>query len=1081
MAGRRPRKREDKSGWDGHGGYMNAKKQKLNEQFESKECAIAAVKEGNASEIFSGITIYVNGYTEPSSDELRRLMQLHGGRFQYYYSVAQVTHTIASNLADSKIRQVGNKKIVRPQWILDSIEAGRLLSCTPYQLYAAPSGSQGTLGFQQMISTGGETKEKCIAEKLSRETGDDEKGSDSKPAKVQDCTEPATSNDGQVHDAVDSEESYDISPSPNSKEDDHADWGGERSSEEEPNVIAVKRRTIEVQNPDSPKKKPTAKAGDANFVSEYYTHSRLHHISTWGTEFRRYVTELRSAGRGEFRGAKKLQELKLCGRLASHDDPGKVIMHIDMDCFFVSVGLLDRPELVGQPVAVTHSKGHPAPSRCETGANPDYERKYWEQKCTGQQYGSRERAAENACTSSSVAGEQDFYSRAEIASCSYEARKLGVRNGMFMGEARRLCPNLQTIPYNFERYSMVSKSLYNIVASFTHDIEAMSCDELFVDLSKLSKDVGISPLDIAQVMRDEIAEQTGCRASAGLGPSILIARLATRLAKPNGQHWVKPDEVPAFIHGQALKDLPGVGWKLGCRLKALGAETCGELQQLSLGMLQKECGPKSGRNLYQFCRGEDSREIRTDKDRKSVSAEINYGMRFTAQEEVDKFLAELAVEVCKRLKEVQSKGKSITLKLKGRKADAPVVSAKFMGHGVCDNFAKSVTLPVATDSIDIIRKESLNLLKTMKVVPSDVRGMGIQVHRLEPSTKAACPANSILNFMKKAIASTSAQVPETSSSVSMQPTSSERNCSTTLPAYQMLSVSQVDSSVLAELPAEIREEVEKEMQQAQRRKDLQEIESSELLQKVPSAGISVHAETHAKCDQKPTTRTEVTTELPNLSQIDQSFMDALPEDLRKEVMAACTEKVVHSSAKNETSKVTRRPVQGKKSSPRKTKSGASPKKHKMQKGQLTLSAMINTIQQPAQAVKSEEKHPEASVGIPSSNNNERGRVEEKNSALLPIPSLCGATGREEVRSLIKEWTDSTAEPVNEDIEMFITYLEELVGHMNLEMADKMLKYFYRLVKVQQADAWRLALHQTVESVQQTVLARYGYRLKLDFP
>lgn len=170
---------------------------------------------------------------------------------------------------------------------------------------------------------------------------------------------------------------------------------------------------------------PNAK--DPNFIRDYYAQSRLHMISTWGQEMKEFVKILNKSNDGSFVGRKKLQDYlaRNCKNeaAAGNDEQFRdktVFMHLDMDCFFVSVGLRDRPSLKGFPVVVTHSKG----------------------KST------------------------EFASSSEIASCSYEARKAGVKNGSWLGDARKLCPNIKTIPYDFEKYKAVSRELYQIVARF---------------------------------------------------------------------------------------------------------------------------------------------------------------------------------------------------------------------------------------------------------------------------------------------------------------------------------------------------------------------------------------------------------------------------------------------------------------------------------------------------------------------------------------------------------------------------------------------------------------------------------------
>ena len=146
----------------------------------------------------------------------------------------------------------------------------------------------------------------------------------------------------------------------------------------------------------------------------------------------------------------------------------------------------------------------------------------------------------------------------EIASCSYEARAKGIKNGMFMGGALKLCPELQTIPYDFESYQTVAKILYDTVAQYTLDIQAVSCDEMLVDLSDIIKNCSISPEAFAQVLREQIRDKTDCNASVGIGSSILLARMATRKAKPDGIFHLQDDQAGEFFQDVNVADLPGI-------------------------------------------------------------------------------------------------------------------------------------------------------------------------------------------------------------------------------------------------------------------------------------------------------------------------------------------------------------------------------------------------------------------------------------------------------------------------------------------------------------------------------------------
>ena len=145
-------------------------------------------------------------------------------------------------------------------------------------------------------------------------------------------------------------------------------------------------------------------------------------------------------------------------------------MHIDMDCFFVSVGLRGRPELVGKAVAVTHARqGNTSRGAAEDAAASEIREQEVEQ------YRARmeKRVGGQAAPPSSwkLAGLEGSSSMSEVASCSYEARAKGVKNGMFLGPALQLCPDLVTIPYDFPAYEEVSRQLYDTVAAYTLDMQ----------------------------------------------------------------------------------------------------------------------------------------------------------------------------------------------------------------------------------------------------------------------------------------------------------------------------------------------------------------------------------------------------------------------------------------------------------------------------------------------------------------------------------------------------------------------------------------------------------------------------------
>ncbi|XP_049690546.1 DNA repair protein REV1 isoform X2 [Accipiter gentilis] len=826
----------DGDGWGIWGGYMSAKVKKLEDQFRSDS---AIQRDGNSSSIFSGVAIYVNGFTDPSADELRRLMMLHGGQYHVYYSRSKTTHIIATNLPNAKIKELKGEKVVRPEWIMESIKAGRLLSHIPYQLYTKQSSVQKGLNFNSickpedaMPGPSNIAKDlnrvnhinKCEMENEITPNGvsswneEEEEESDDfgfmeleqilpgrKQNGIQSHKDSTAVFNGHTHTSTSALKTQDcwvpsgngvanrFSPGPVQEEGttekgmvDFRDcttqqlqqsnrntdftWNPHRtmsnsssSSSLHSNAKINGAHHSTVQGPSSTKSTsvptpskaaslPVSKPSDCSFISDFYSHSRLHHISTWKCELTEFVNSLQRKNSGVFPGREKLKKWK-AGRSALKTDTGNVsvassakpqscIMHVDMDCFFVSVAIRNRPDLKGKPVAVTSNRGAgKAPLR--PGANPQIEQQYYQNKLLN---GKAEIRVPDKLDSSvwehpdsTRVNGADFdltvLSMAEIASCSYEARQVGIKNGMFFGQAKKLCPNLQAVSYDFDAYKEVARTVYEILASYTHNIEAVSCDEALVDITEILTETRLTPDELANAIRTEIKAQTKCTASVGMGSNILLARMATRKAKPDGQYHLKPEEVDDFIRGQLVTSLPGVGRTMESKLASLGIKTCGDLQCASMSKLQKEFGPKTGQMLYRFCRGLDDRPVRTEKERKSVSAEINYGIRFTQPKEAEAFLLSLSEEIQRRLEAAGMKGKRLTLKIMVRKAGAPVEPAKYGGHGICDNIARTVTLDHATDSAKVIGKETLNMFHTMKLNISDMRGVGIQVQQLVPISK----------------------------------------------------------------------------------------------------------------------------------------------------------------------------------------------------------------------------------------------------------------------------------------------------------------------------------------------------------
>lgn len=305
---------------------------------------------------------------------------------------------------------------------------------------------------------------------------------------------------------------------------------------------------------------------------------------------------------------------------------------------------------------------------------------------------------------------------------------------MYLGKAQELCrahhAKLLCLPYDYEGFHEVSSLFYDTILGYTLDVEAVSCDEMYVDLTELMTFLKpLHPLTFVTLLRDEIHSKTNCPCSAGLASNMLLARLATRQAKPNGQYYVERGYEQEFIAKQKLADLPGVGSSLLEKLQQLSPQTalitCKQVQTLfSLDQLKTSLGKKHGQTIYEMVRGIDTRTLTKEYAPKSISVDVNYGIRFQTFDELTLFIKQIAAELHKRLKQAKQKGKQLTVKIRVRSADAPIEPEKFMGCGRTDDSSRLVNLPSYTDDQATIEAETIKLLKQLNFIVADLRGVG---------------------------------------------------------------------------------------------------------------------------------------------------------------------------------------------------------------------------------------------------------------------------------------------------------------------------------------------------------------------
>lgn len=256
------------------------------------------------------------------------------------------------------------------------------------------------------------------------------------------------------------------------------------------------------------------------------------------------------------------------------------IIHIDMDCFYAAVECKFHPELRGLPLGI----GGPADSR------------------------------------------------SVLCTASYEARKWGVKAAMPSAHAKRLCPQLIIRPPRFELYQQESKKVHEIFHRFTDQIEPLSLDEAFLDVTH-SLDKNKSATQVAFQIRRSIYEELGLTASAGIAPNKFLAKVASDWNKPNGQYVITPDQISSFMQNLPIEKLFGIGRVSAQKLNALGIFNCSELQKTDLLVLKKHFGSRAW-DLHQMAHGHDYRPVQPHQEPRSLSVEETFDSSLDGFEQV---------------------------------------------------------------------------------------------------------------------------------------------------------------------------------------------------------------------------------------------------------------------------------------------------------------------------------------------------------------------------------------------------------------------------------------------------------------
>lgn len=349
------------------------------------------------------------------------------------------------------------------------------------------------------------------------------------------------------------------------------------------------------------------------------------------------------------------------------------ILHVDMDAFFVSVELLDRPELRGRPVV--------------------------------------------------VGGAGD---RGVVAAASYEARAFGVFSAMPAARARRLCPHALFLPGRYARYSEVSELVFELFRSYTPLVEGISLDEAFLDVSGAHRLFGDSPT-IAASLRARMLRELGLTCSVGVAPRKLTAKLASEAAKPeasldgpvfgSGVHVVTGAGELAFLHALPVRALWGVGPVTATRLERLAVRTVGDLADLPADTLERSLGKAAGRHLHDLAWARDDRPVVPVHAAKSIGHEETYAFDHVTHATLDRELVRLSDATASRLRAAGVAGRTVQVKIR---------------FGDLRTITRSVTVPEALDTGTALARAARPLLHGEEV-HEGVRLLGVSVSQLVPS------------------------------------------------------------------------------------------------------------------------------------------------------------------------------------------------------------------------------------------------------------------------------------------------------------------------------------------------------------
>ncbi|MEI8348535.1 MAG: DNA polymerase IV [Candidatus Omnitrophota bacterium] len=344
----------------------------------------------------------------------------------------------------------------------------------------------------------------------------------------------------------------------------------------------------------------------------------------------------------------------------------RYIVHVDMDAFFAAIEQRDNPGLRGKPVVV--------------GADPKAGR-----------------------------------GRGVVSTCSYEARKFGIHSAMPISTAYRNCPRAVFLPVDMERYTDVSRQLYNIYNEFTPMVEPAGLDEAYLDITA-SHHLFDGPACTCILLKTRIKEVTRLTASVGLAPMKMAAKIASDLKKPDGFVQVSQTSLLDFLWPLPVDKICGLGKKTKIFLEQYGIVTIGDLARRNKDELISLLG-RNGETLWQLANGIDERNIEIATEAKSISSETTFMVDTLDNHRIMGALFSLCESVSSRLRKEACKAKTVTLKV------------RFEGF---DTYTKAVTMHKSTNFSEDIYKVARKLYDMFEIKDKKVRLIGVKTSGLLP-------------------------------------------------------------------------------------------------------------------------------------------------------------------------------------------------------------------------------------------------------------------------------------------------------------------------------------------------------------